>query len=276
MSSNYLKIDIDCPDELKEIVTAELELEEIDVFEDTSIGMAAYIQEDKFTEELHNTIRDILAERNLYFTIEIIPYQNWNSVWESNFQSIQIGNYVGVRADFHPVNNDVQFDLVINPKMAFGTGHHETTWQVLEMMHKIDFTAKKILDYGCGTGILGILALKSNAALVIGNDIAEESILNTVENCKVNRVNGFDVRLGTLDTISETDFDIILANINRNVIVDSLPGLYKKLKEDGILVTSGYMLQDKNVIEQNLAKQDFKIVQLSEKGNWMCHYSVKV
>lgn len=276
MSNNYLRIDIDCPDELKEIVTAELEFDEIEVFEDTSIGIAGYVQEDKFTEEVHNTIRDILAQRNLYFTIEVIPYQNWNAVWESNFQPIQIANYVGVRADFHPVNTEVVYDLVINPKMAFGTGHHETTWQVLEMMQKIDLKDKKVLDYGCGTGILGILALKSNAFVVIGNDISEEAITNTRENCEVNKVKGFDVRLGGLEQIPETDFDIILANINRNVIVDSLGALNLKLKKSGIMLTSGYMLQDKNVIEANLLKHGFKIIDVSERGNWMCHYSVKV
>ncbi len=276
MSSNYLKIDIDCPDELKEIVTAELELDEIEVFEDTSIGIAAYILEDKFTDEVHNTIRDILSSRDLYFTIELIPYQNWNAVWESNFSPIQIGNYVGVRADFHPENKEVKFDLLINPKMAFGTGHHETTWQMLEMMQKIDFANKRVLDYGCGTGILGILALKSNASVVIGNDISEESITNTLENCKVNNVTGFDVRLGSLEQIPETDFDIILANINRNVIVESLKELHKKLNDPGIILTSGYMLQDKNVIEESLTNNGFKIINVSEKGNWMCHYSMKV
>ena len=272
--SNYIKLNIDCPDDLTEIVMAELEMEEIEVFEETPNGTACYIKQENFTLELSDKISEILSLRKLNYSTETLEDQNWNQVWESNFQAVVVHDFAGVRADFHPANNSVKYDLVINPKMAFGTGHHETTWLVMEMMQNMRVSGKKIFDFGCGTGILGILALKMGAESVIGNDISENAVSNTKENCEINEVNNFDVRLGGLDVIPEFGFDIILANITRNVIVDSMMALPSKLVRGGTLITSGYLIQDKQLVENALINQGFKIEKVSEKGNWMCHYSV--
>lgn len=272
--SEYLKLSIDCPDDLTEIIMAELEMEEIEVFEETATGTACYIKQDNFTLELSDLISEKLALRNLKYIVEEVPDQNWNEAWESNFQPVSVEHFAGVRASFHPENKEVKYDLVINPKMAFGTGHHETTWLVMEMMKDLRVSGKKVLDFGCGTGILGILALKMGADSVIGNDISEEAIINTIENCTLNEVKPIDVRKGGIEVIPEFGFDIILANITRNVIVDSLAILYSKLVNGGILITSGYLKQDQEMIEKSLIDEGFKIVKFSEKGNWLCHYSM--
>ena len=197
-------------------------------------------------------------------------------LWESNFEPIQIDDFVAVRADFHPPtvdekgNQSVQFDLVINPKMAFGTGHHETTYMMMQLMRDINFEGKKVLDYGCGTGILAILASKLKAEYLEAVDIEAASFENTVENCKINEVQNVKAFEGTLEVIDASDFDIILANINRNVILDSLFSLKNKLNTEGVLLISGFLKEDETVMKEAVIKNGFKIINTIQRGNWLC------
>ncbi|MBC7776104.1 MAG: 50S ribosomal protein L11 methyltransferase, partial [Phycisphaerae bacterium] len=201
---------------------------------------------------------------------ELVLGQNWNELWESNFQPVVVGDFCAVRADFHEPIKSVKWELVINPKMAFGTGHHETTWQCIAAIEHLPLSGAKVLDYGCGTGILAILAAKQGAVEVEAVDIEDESYRNTVENCATNGVENVTARLGTLAAIQGHDFDGILANINRHVILESLPALAKLLKPKGWLLISGILLTDEAVVTEAAEAAGFSKKEMKSRGNWLC------
>ncbi len=273
--NEYICIKILAEPEMQEIIIATVDDPSIEVYEETEEALLCFLPKESWTVKLQQHFENTLGDFNLSFEISEIPYTNWNETWESNFHPIEVGDFVGIRADFHPAFENVTFDLVINPKMAFGTGHHETTFQMIEMMRDIDFNDKQVLDYGCGTGILGILASKLGAKHVLGNDITEESIINTTENCKINGVKNFEVKLGTLDIFKGNVFDVILANINRNVLLDSASELYNMLNSDGFILLSGYMPEDLEIIESCFIKNGFCLIKHSVKGYWLCHKLAK-
>jgi ribosomal protein L11 methyltransferase len=277
---NYYVVDI-CPKEYDvervEILTAVLGELPFDTFEETETGLKAYIPEKDFTQDVENELVELSHQFEFSFEKTFIPYQNWNAVWESNFQPIQVDDFVAVRADFHTPTEGVEFDLVVNPKMAFGTGHHETTFMMMQQMRSIDFRGKKVLDYGCGTGILAILASKLGAIALEAVDIEEPSYENTIENCAINHVENVQSIWGILDNVPSHDFDIILANINRNIIIDSLDDLKNRLKKrekpsdtEGSLLISGFLKIDENTILQATNYAGFKHQNTVQRGNWLC------
>lgn len=276
---NYYSFEITTPqydEEKGDVITALLSDLPFDTFEDTGHCLKAYISEDNWTQDIENQLVELSKSLDFQFEKTFIPYQNWNVLWESNFEPIRIDDFVAVRADFHPPtvdengNQSVHFDLVINPKMAFGTGHHETTYMMMQLMRDINFEGKKVLDYGCGTGILAILASKLRAEYIEAVDIEVASFENTVENCKINDVDNVKAFEGTLEVIEATDFDIILANINRNVILDSLFSLKNKLNNEGVLLISGFLKEDETVMSEAVLKNGFEIINTIQRGNWLC------
>ncbi len=276
---NYYSFEITTPqydEEKGNVITALLSDLPFDTFEDTGHCLKAYISEDDWTQDIENQLVELSATLDFQFEKTFIPYQNWNVLWESNFEPIRIDDFVAVRADFHPPtvdengNQTVLFDLVINPKMAFGTGHHETTYMMMQLMRDINFEGKKVLDYGCGTGILAILASKLRAEYIEAVDIEAASFENTIENCKINNVQNVKAFEGTLEVIEASDFDIILANINRNVILDSLFSLKNKLNTDGVLLISGFLKEDETVMQKAVLENGFKITNTIQRGNWLC------
>ena len=170
---------------------------------------------------------------------------------------------------FHAPFEDVEHEIVINPKMAFGTGHHETTFSVIQLMQEMDFKGKKILDYGCGTGILAILAARLGADSIVAVDIEEESYLNTLENCRINEVEDVHSIHGTLDNVPKDTYGIVLANINRNVILDSLNSLAQLIEIGGMMLISGFILEDRELMEKALCETGFELMKTLEKGNWL-------
>jgi ribosomal protein L11 methyltransferase len=259
-----------------EILTAVLGELPFDTFEETETGLKAYIPEKDLTETVENELVELSEQFDFSFDKTFIPYQNWNSVWEANFQPIQVDDFVAVRADFHPNTEGVEFDLVVNPKMAFGTGHHETTYMMMQHIRSINFKGKKVLDYGCGTGILAILASKLGASALEAVDIEEPSYENTIDNCQINDVHNVKAIWGILDDVLSHDFDIILANINRNIIIDSLDDLKSRLKKrenptdsDNILLISGFLKIDENTILQATNYAGFKHQKTLQRGNWL-------
>jgi ribosomal protein L11 methyltransferase len=263
-------------EERLEILTAVLGELPFDTFEETDKGLKAYIPEKDLTQDVDNELIALSTQFDFSFEKTFIPYQNWNSVWESNFQPIQVDDFVAVRADFHPNTEGVEFDLIVNPKMAFGTGHHETTYMMLQHMRSIDFKGKKVLDYGCGTGILAILAAKLGAVDLEAVDIEAPSFENTIENCAINNVDNVTAICGILDDVPSHDFDIILANINRNIIIDSLDDLKNRLKTrenpsdtEGVLLISGFLKIDENTILQATNYAGFKHQKTLHRGNWL-------
>ncbi len=255
--------------EWAEIVMAELGDLPFDTFEETPRGLEAYIQVPACDDEVEEAIATLQLQYNFTFERKFIPHQNWNAVWESNFQPIIVDDFCSVRASFHAPIEGVKHDLVIDPKMTFGTGHHETTYMMMQWMEKIDFSAKKVFDYGCGTGILAILAEKLGATAIDAVDIERPSYESTIENAEINACHTITTFHGTLDAIKTTGYDVILANINRNVILASLPRLAEQLTPNGILLLSGILQQDEDILREGIAAAKLKFEGLLSRGKWL-------
>ena len=268
---NYLKYCFEVQTGEREILLAFLSLLPFDAFDETEEKLCAYLPEKAQDEALQKQIQAIAEERAVNFQINQIPAQNWNKEWESNFQAIIVDSLVTVRADFHPPAQGTRYEITINPKMAFGTGHHETTYMMLQEMEKHTFEETKVLDYGCGTGILAIMAVKLGAEKVFAFDIQEEAYENSVENVSVNEVaDHIDLAQGTLELAKGQKYQRILANINRKVILDSLGSLYEMLEDEGILLVSGILEQDGTLLEQKLTEARFVMVNKRMRNKWLC------
>ncbi len=267
---NYTKFTVKTTEQHREILIAMFSQHPFEAFEETDMGFYAYIPDAEMTPAIAAALEEY-RQRFPYEAIrESVPVQNWNQVWEASFQPIVIGDFCAVRASFHQVMTGVTHEIVIDPKMAFGTGHHETTYMVITAMQDLDFTAKKVLDYGCGTGILAILAEKLGADNVDALDIDPAATENAAENTKLNNTNNIHIHQGTLNTITENDYDVILANINRNVIIESLPALHRHLKSGGILVISGILTKDRTLVEGHIKECGFDIQEVNSRGGWVC------
>lgn len=241
-----------------------------DMFQETEAGFDAWMPASHEVQLVENELIELQSERVFQFEKEFHPSQNWNEIWETNFHPVIVEDWVGVRADFHEPISGVRHELVINPKMAFGTGHHETTWMCLHTMRDFDFSGKKVLDFGCGSGILGILALRLGATEVEAIDIEFESFLNTQENALKNSVQNLTARQGILENVEGSHFDFILANINRNVILDSAFQLAGLCRPSGWLIASGFLKEDESIVVDVLWRIGFQLNAIHERGNWLC------
>ncbi|MGB4776188.1 MAG: 50S ribosomal protein L11 methyltransferase [Daejeonella sp.] len=212
-----------------------------DTFEETDTGFKAYIPSSGFDQqELTKNLKNFEGDFKFTYEINFIPHKNWNEVWESNFEPLRINNLCYVRATFHEPHPEYLYEIVIDPKMAFGTGHHQTTAMMMNLMTKDNFKGKSVLDMGCGTGILAILASKlgSTEILAIDNDpVCYES---TIENSKLNTIKNITVLCGSKEIIPDQKFDIILANINRNILLDQLERYSQVLNPKGTVYLSGF------------------------------------
>jgi ribosomal protein L11 methyltransferase len=215
-------------------------------------------------------IMDLIPGVEIYYSLRDVPDENWNLKWESNFQPVTISNQVYVRAEYHPVNEAFMHEIVIQPRMAFGTGHHATTSLMMQFMLDMDFDGKKVLDMGCGTGILGILARKLGAAGVIAIDIDPNSVENTIVNCRVNNVNEVVALQGDADLLTGMEYDIVLANINRNIIVADVCRYSQVLKTDGTLLVSGFYDHDLDLIAQAASEEGLSLERSGIKDKWCC------
>jgi len=272
---DYLKYCLTCSPELTEILLAFLSGEAFEVFEETETGLNAFLPASADKAAAESVLADLQTRFDFVWEKEFIPYKNWNAEWESRFEPIRVGDFCGIRAEFHPHFEGVRWEITIQPKMAFGTGHHATTFLVMEAMEGLDFAGKKVLDYGCGTGILAILASKLGARLVDAVDIEQPAFENTVENCKINGVSNVQAYHGTLDLIADADYDIQLANINRNVILDSLDALFSKAVPGGHVLISGFLSEDIPQMQKACAGAGFAIQTTKEKDNWVCMHLVR-
>lgn len=278
----YQQFKIATTPEMAEIIPAFLSELGFDTFEIVETGVEAYIPSEIWTEEVAAEVQELEAQFGFSYQQTTIAPQNWNAEWEANFQPVTVRDFCHIRASFHEKKPDMRFDLLINPKMAFGTGHHETTYMVVDMMESLDFEGKKVLDYGCGTGILAILASKLGAAVIDAIDIEEEAYLNTVENAALNDVENIVAMQGTLTDLKrenakkreglhdDDNYDIVLANINRNVIADSLVPLYLDVKFNGYFIFSGFMDADEEYMRLALANNSFSILKTVQRGKWLC------
>ncbi len=267
---DYYCYDITVSIPVREIALAFLNELPFDTFEETEKGLRAYLRISEEVEDIERELSEIAAQLAFTYSRRRIAAQNWNAVWEANFQPIQIGAFCGIRADFHPPFSEVQHEIIIQPRMAFGTGHHATTYMMIDMMSREDFQGSGVLDFGCGTGILAILAVKMGAQQVDAVDIEEPAYQNTIENAALNHAGPVAAYHGTLDAIKEGGYNIILANINRNVILNTLSALYGKLAPAGVLLVSGILLADESLVLERAETVGLSPTGKTKRGEWSC------
>ncbi|MEZ4978146.1 MAG: 50S ribosomal protein L11 methyltransferase [Chitinophagales bacterium] len=231
--------------------------------------LKAYILELDFNASLiEETLASLEIFEGIQFTHEALENKNWNALWEKNFEAIQVGGICEVRAPFH-ASSGAKYDLVIEPKMAFGTGHHATTKMVIELMLELDFKGKKVLDFGCGTGILAILAEKLGAESIEANDIEFPAFENTMENAALNHCKSIHALYGDIHVVPKTSYDTILANVTTLTIQENLLELLQLLTLNGNILLSGILAEQKDIV-LDLAKS-LKLILISEKmeNNWV-------
>jgi len=267
---DFIQVSIKAPEELTDIITAELSQVGYDTFMETENGLCAYITEATFSEtELKAVLQKYQDMATLPYSTEKIPQQNWNEEWEKNFEPLLISGICSVRASFHPQPPNVPYDIVINPKMSFGTGHHETTTLMIQNQLDLNLAGKRVLDMGCGTGILAILAAKLGAKEVVAVEIEDWTVENARENAALNET-PVEVRLGDVNQIqNDQPYDIILANINRNVLLADIPIYTTHLRPGGTLVISGFYTEDLEAIRLAAEASGLVYKSKQEKNNWL-------
>ena len=251
-----------------EILMAELIEIGFDSFTEEHDGILGYIQKDLFNE---NQLKEINLFKNdevkISYTFQEMPNINWNEEWEKNFSPINVENQVSIRAEFHE-NQNLPHEIIIQPKMSFGTGHHATTYLMIQQMLDLDFQDKAVLDMGCGTSVLAIFAKQKGAGKTVAIDIDEWSVENSVENAERNGVE-LEVSQGTAENLGKEKFDIILANINRNILISDIPTYVSVLNDGGQLLLSGLCFFDVDDILEVCTQQNLTLKKKLQKEEWV-------
>jgi ribosomal protein L11 methyltransferase len=248
-----------------------------DTFEELELGFKAYIPEDIFDQQALD--EQLLPYKDLFtfsYEITLIQQKNWNEVWESNFEPIEIGDKIYVRATFHEPKPEFEYEIVIDPKMAFGTGHHQTTAMMLGLMLENEFSGKKVLDMGCGTGILAIMAAKLGAGDITAIDYDPVCYESTIENSALNNVGNIKPLCGSKEVIPDAQYDTILANINRNILIDQMQRYAEVLKTDSEIYFSGfYESPDLDIITDEARKYGLKYITHKKDKEWVAAKFIK-
>ncbi len=258
-----------------EILIAELGSAGFESFVENENGVTAYIQKQDWNNEVLNNIF-ILSSKEFKITYEQteVAQTNWNEEWEKNFNPIEVNDLVSVRAPFHE-NPNLKYDIVIEPKMSFGTGHHETTYMMVQHLLEIDVNEKEVLDMGCGTGILAIFAEMRGAKFTDAIDIDNWCYLNSLENVERNKCKNISVYEGDASLLGKKKYDVIIANINRNILLTDIEKYTSCLNEKGIVLLSGFYKEDIPLIKEEISKYNLSIDKIIERNNWTALKCVK-
>ncbi len=247
-----------------------------DSFMDTDEGFEAYCQEPALDEEELNGIMQMEQFANVkLLKKELIPDQDWNATWEASYEPVIINEFCRIRAPFHKVEGSYKYDLIIEPKMSFGTAHHETTSQIIELMLQSDFTGLNLLDMGSGTGVLAILAKKLGSATTVAIDNDEWAYRNALDNIRLNDENDIVVELGDAGSLNDRQFDVILANINRNILLRDMKEYVKCLVDGGKIFFSGFYEEDLVLITKEAERLGLTYSNHVTKNNWTAAVFVK-
>jgi len=252
-----------------EILIAQLGFAGFESFVENEDGVTAYIQENDWNSEILNEIQILNSDEfKISYKEEVIEQTNWNSEWEKNFNQIQVDDLVSIRAPFHE-NPNLKYDIVIEPKMSFGTGHHETTHMMVQQLLQLDLTNKKTLDMGCGTGILAIFAEMKGAQPIDAIDIDTWCYENSLENVERNNCKQISVFEGDASLLADKKYDVIIANINRNILLNDMNTYMKCLNEEGIILFSGFYKEDIPIIDAEVSKFGLTLDTVIERNNWV-------
>ena len=247
-----------------------------DSFMDTDDGFDAYCQEPLLNDEELNDIMQMEQFANVkLLKKELIPDQDWNATWEASYEPVIINELCRIRAPFHKVEGSYKYDLIIEPKMSFGTAHHETTSQIIELMLQSDFTGQNLLDMGSGTGVLAILAKKLGSAMTVAIDNDEWAYRNALDNIRLNDENEIIVELGDASSLNDRQFDVILANINRNILLRDMKEYVKCLVDGGKIFFSGFYEEDLVLIAKEAERLGLTYSNHVTKNNWTAAVFVK-
>ena len=274
---DFIELSVRAPRELADILVAELAEVGFDTFEDTDAGVNAYTTEDVFNPD---AVAEIMSRYQgtdeLEFSHRVITRQNWNAEWEKNFQPLVIADRVSVRAPFHPKPAGLDYDIEIMPRMSFGTGHHETTALMIESQLDASHAGLRVLDMGCGTGILAIMAEKLGARQVLAVDVEPWTVENARDNAAENHCLTIECRLGGVEALAdEAPFDLILANINRNVLLEDMPEYARLLLAGRPILLSGFYEEDLDKIKAEAARCGLAYEQHRTLRGWVAARFVK-
>lgn len=261
----------------KDLLVSELAEVGFNTFEDTESGFAAFIDFDDYNQNRLSGVLLQFEDEFVYnYTVTEIAAQNWNEEWEKNFEPLVISDECYIRATFHQPQPQYGYEIVIDPKMAFGTGHHQTTTMMMQYILSSDLEGKKVLDMGCGTGILAILASKKGAKTLLAIDNDEVCYQSTLENAMLNHITNLEADCGGKEIIPESTFDVILANINRNILLDQINTYAGVLVSGGSIFFSGfYETPDLEMIVQECKKFNISYKDHKKMGDWVAAHFIK-
>ncbi len=263
---DFITVSVKCSKELIDVIISELFQIGFDSFQEFEDGFEGSCADESYDNNLLEKV--LIHYPGTSFHIKAQDKVNWNEEWEKNYDPIIVENRCLVRATFHSPEAPYDYEIVVNPKMSFGTGHHATTYQMLAYQMSLDHKGKKTLDVGTGTGILAIMAAKRKASKLVVTDIDDWCIENSQENFALNRVENVELIKGEIDLVSEKDFDIIIANINKNVLMAQLKDYSERLINNGTLLLSGFYKEDVEDLIQEGKKWSFKLSYESYRENW--------
>jgi ribosomal protein L11 methyltransferase len=266
---NYIEIKIDfkTTEPWREVVMSDLANIGFESFVETKSGLDCYIAEPNFTEGMLMTLSSY-QEHIIGYNLTTIEDENWNAKWEENFDPVFVEEKLAIVAPFHTGNFEQSMIVKIQPQMSFGTGHHQTTWLASKKMFSLGLEGKDLLDMGTGTGVLAIVGEKLGCSNVFAPDIDEWSYNNAIENVALNECSKIEVALGGDELLEGKEFDVIIANINKNILIEQYPRYAKVLKAGGTMLNSGFFTTDRNDLVAEAEKFGFVFESIESKDEW--------